>query len=101
MFLLEFSLLSKTVPRYLYSMTLPTFTPSIKRSEITVRAFLKSINISFAFFYIQVDEFSLHKLLDLSTSTKSTESELEISSIAEPSDYFMIGVVSVPVQSFV
>ena len=43
MFLLKFSLLSKTVPRYLYSVTLPTFTPSIKRSGMTVGAFLKSV----------------------------------------------------------
>ena len=31
-FWLKFSLLSKTVPRYLYSVTLSTFTPSIKIS---------------------------------------------------------------------
>ena len=38
MFLLKFSLLSKTVLRYLYSVTLSTFTPSVKRSGMTVGA---------------------------------------------------------------
>ena len=41
MFLLNFSLFSKTVPRYLYSVTLSTFTPPVKRSKVTVGAFLK------------------------------------------------------------
>ena len=45
-FLLKSSLLSKTVPRYLYSVTLSTFAPSIKRSEIN-QHFL-------CFLYIQV-----------------------------------------------
>ena len=99
--LLKFSLLSKIVPKYVYSVTLSIFTPSVKKSGMTVGAFLKSVSISFVFFTFNSRELSRHQLLNLSTSAKSTESELERSSIAEPSDYFMIGVVSVPVQSFV
>ena len=82
----------------MYSVTLSTFTPSGKRSGVTVGAFLKSINISFVFFTFKSRELSLHQLLNLSTSAKSTESELEKSSVAESSELFMIGVMSVPLQ---
>ena len=41
MFLLKFSLLSKTVPRYLYSVTLSTFMSSIKTSGMAAGAFLQ------------------------------------------------------------
>ena len=63
--------------------------------------FLKSISISFVFFTFKPRELSLHQLLNLSTSTKSAESELYRSSIAESSEYFMFGVVSVSVWPFV
>ena len=43
----------------------------------------------------------MHQLLNISASTKQTESELERSSIAESSKDFMIGVVPMPLQSFV
>ena len=74
---------------------------SIERSGMTVGAFLKSISISFVFFTLKSRELSLHQLLNLSTTGKLTSSELERSSIAEFSKYFMICAVSVPVQSFV
>ena len=98
---IKLSLLSKTVPRYLYPDSLSTFMPSLKRSVMTVGAFLKSVSICLVFFTFKSRELSMHQLLNLSASTKQTESELERSSIAESSEYFVSGVVSVPVQSFV
>ena len=53
-FLLKFSLLSKTVPRYLHSVTLSTFMPSIKRSGMTAGDFSKISQHFLCFLYIQV-----------------------------------------------
>ena len=100
MFLLKFSLLSKTVPTYLFSVTLSTFTPSIKRSGMTVGAYLKSISISFVFFTFKSRELSLHQLLNLSTSANKQNLSWKDLPLQNCQSIF-IGVVSVLVQSFV
>ena len=63
MFMLKFSLLSKTVPEYLYSVTLSTFTTSVDRSG-TVGFFLKSINISFVYIKSRSSQRSLQHFLN-------------------------------------
>ena len=100
MFLFRFSLLSKTVPGYLYSVTFSTFTPSLKRSGMTVGDFLKSISISLVFFTFKSRELSLHQLLNLSTSANKQNLSWKDLPLQNCQSIF-IGVVSVLVQSFV
>ena len=51
---LKLSLLSKTVPSYLYTVTLSTFTPSLKICVMTVASFSKISQYLLGFLYIQV-----------------------------------------------